>query len=78
MTTSWAHLVRGEPLEALRANVAGALLGLAAVVAAPWMLLAAFRGRWIGWPPRSTLLAYTAVALFAIMLLDWIRRLLAT
>ena len=78
MTTSWAHLIRGELLEALQVNVAGTLLGLAALVAAPWMALLAIRGRWIGRPPGSTALAYAVVALFAVMLVDWVYRLLTT
>jgi len=77
MTTSWAHLVRGEAADALRANVAGSLLGLAAMAAAPWLLLCSAAGRWVGWTPGSTPLAVAAVALGGVMVLDWVRRLLA-
>jgi len=76
MTTAWAHLLRGEVADALRANVAGALLALVAVVAAPWLLVSAAAGRWVGWSPRSTPLAGAAVLFVAVVLLDWIRRLL--
>ena len=48
MTTAWAHLMRGEWLDACRANAGGALLGLLAMVAAPWLLGSA-DSRPIGW-----------------------------
>ena len=77
MTTSWAHLVRGEGADAFRANAAGALLALAAMLATPWLLLSAAAGRWVGWAPRGMPLAVAAVLAFGIMLLDWVRRLFA-
>jgi hypothetical protein len=77
MTTSWAHLVRGEAADALRANAAGTLLALTAIAATPWLLVSAAAGRWVGWRPRSTPLAGAAVVFVAVMLLDWVRRLLA-
>src|SRR5262249_52642491 len=51
MTTSWAHLVRGQAIAAFRANSGGALLGLAALVCGPWLLISGTRGRWLIGPP---------------------------
>ena len=62
---------------ALAANVAGTVLGIAAVAAAPWAMLCSVRGRWVGLRPRRTPLAWAAVGIFVLMLLDWARRLLA-
>ena len=53
MTTAWAHLVRGQWLAACRANVGGVLLGLLAMVGAPWLLGSACQGRWWGWTPTE-------------------------
>src|SRR5688500_2950564 len=50
MTTSWAHLVRGNVLASLSVNSGGTLLGLAAMVTGPWLLASGVRGRWVGRP----------------------------
>jgi hypothetical protein len=76
MTTSWAHIVRGEAASAFQVNSAGALLALAALAAVPWLLVCGAAGRWVGWTPRSTPLAVAAVGVGGIMVLDWLRRLL--
>lgn len=76
MTTAWAHLVRGECVEACRANVGGTLLGLLAMVAGPWLLASAIRGRWLGvWPSRRAA-AWILTTVFFVTLIDWIVRLL--
>ncbi len=77
MTTSWAHLARGELIEAFRANVGGALLALLDLLAVPWLLLSAACGRWLGWVPNSFAAAWAAIALMAVTLIDWSVRLLA-
>ncbi|MGD0896692.1 MAG: DUF2752 domain-containing protein [Thermoguttaceae bacterium] len=71
MTTSWAWLVRGRVAEAFRANVGGAMLAAAAMVAAPWLLLSALRGRWLPWTPNSTALGWAGAAVLAVTLLQW-------
>jgi len=79
MTTAWAHLVRGRIMAAFRDNAGGALLGLASLLVAPWLLISDWRGRWLGRPigPR---LVFAAVWLWvAVILIDWgVRFLLAT
>jgi hypothetical protein len=72
MTTSWSHTVRGQLPSALRANVGGTLLALLTVAAAPWLLLSAARGRWLGgWVPSSTVAAWVLAGVMFIMLVDW-------
>lgn len=75
MTTAWAHLVRGEWIEALRANVGGTLLALLNLVAVPWLLLSAARGRWLGWAPSDSATAWTALAIATVTIVDWCVRL---
>ena len=71
MTTAWVWLVRGQVAEASRANAGGGLLAAAAMIGVPWLLLSALRGRWLGWTPNSTALAWAAAAVAAVTLLQW-------
>ena len=77
MTTAWAHLVRGEVAGAFEANVGGALLGLLALVAEPWLLISVLRGRWLGWVPNSTVVAWVLTGIVVVTLIDWGIRMLA-
>jgi hypothetical protein len=76
MTTSWAHAVRGQWVRAVRSNVGGALLAAMTMVAVPWSLLSAIRGRWFRRPPSDRLLATLAILVVVVMLMDWVCRLL--
>ncbi|MBN2476490.1 MAG: DUF2752 domain-containing protein [Pirellulales bacterium] len=75
MTTSWAHLVRGQLLGAFQANAGGALLGVFAVLAVPWLLLSATLGRWVGYQPRSASMAWAASAAVLAAVVGWVIRL---
>ena len=75
MTTAWANVVRGRLPSALAANVGGTLLAGMALVAGPWSLLAAIRGRPVGRLPSDRVLVAAAVTLMAITVLDWTLRL---
>ena len=77
MTTSWAHLVRGQLIGALRASVGGTLLGALAVVGVPWLVVSAARGRWLGWGPNGTTVGWVASAILLVTLIDWGIRLAA-
>jgi hypothetical protein len=71
MTTSWAHLVRGQVIRACRANAGGTLLGIVAVVLGPWSLISGIRGRWL-WQPMSERVALTtSLGLVMVTLIDW-------
>lgn len=76
MTTSWAHLTRGEVVQAAASNVGGCLLGflaLATVPAAAWMAVRGNRPT-----SRSVMfLALGLVAILAVTLVDWALRLAA-
>jgi hypothetical protein len=77
MTTAWAHLVRGHWIDALKANAGGALLGILDLLAVPWLLLSAACGRWLGWVPTSSAIAWVAVLVMLVTLIDWGLRLIS-
>ena len=60
----------------MRANVAGTLLGLAAIAAVPWLLLSAARGRWLCRGPNPMVAATGATSIIGVAILDWLVRLL--
>ena len=74
MTTSWSHVVRGQIVSALRANIGGTLLAAMAIVAAPWSLISAGRGRWAWGPPSERAIVAVAAVLVLVTLADWIAR----
>lgn len=71
MTTAWAHLMRGQWSAAVHANAGGTLLWLLAIVATPWLLASAIRGRW--WPaaPRGRVVVCVCVAVLLVTTIDW-------
>jgi hypothetical protein len=76
MTTAWAHTLRGQLAAAVAANAGGPLLALAAMLAGPWMLASAIRGRPVLGRPSDLLLATAGLAVTAVILIDWLRRIL--
>ena len=76
MTTCFAHFVRGNLLQALRANVGGLALALVCAVQIPWCWWSAARGRLSGIvdPSRSLLLLIAIVG--AISILNWLLRMI--
>ena len=76
MTTAWAHLMRGEWFDAVRANAGGALLWLLAVVAAPWLLASAIRGRWLLFAPGERTAAWVGGTVLLVTVIDWTVRVL--
>jgi len=77
MTTSWAHVVRGQFPSAVRANAGGTLLALVAIVGVPWTLISAVRGRLMaGRLPVDRILIALAIVVSVVTLADWVRRLL--
>jgi hypothetical protein len=71
MTTSWAHLMRGEILTAARVNAGGAMLAVWAILVVPWSFLTAIRGRHFAWLPRENASLWIAASIFGIVLLQW-------
>ena len=76
MTTSWAHLLRGELTDALRANVGGTLCGVITLITAFWLLASVARRRWLGWVPNNTVAAMVAGTIVVVTLMDWAVRLM--
>jgi len=75
MTTAWSNTVRGRLIPAVRANSAGTVLCLAALVCMPVMLASGIRGRWVVRPPSERMLALAATFFVVITLVDWAIRL---
>ena len=71
MTTSWAHVVRGQLIDALRASPGGTLLGALAVLSVPWLAVSAARGRWLGWAPNYIVVAWGGLAILLVTLIGW-------
>jgi len=75
MTTSWAHLTRGNLVGSFRANSAGLTLGLLAIVVGPWLVSTALWGRWTVGPPDDSTIIGVTIFIVVVMLADWILRL---
>jgi len=75
MTTAWSHMVRGQPVSAVRANCGGALLALAAMAAGPWLIGSAMGGRWLTSPPRDGSAVGVGFTIVIVTLVDWTLRL---
>jgi hypothetical protein len=75
MTTSFAHLMRGQLPEAFRANAAGLLLGLVCAALVPWCWLSVFYARtcWIQRPAVAAIALLGSISALAV--LQWIIRL---
>lgn len=76
MTTSWAYMVRVQPLAAFRANTGGALLAVVSMLLAPWAVASGAAGRWLVWCPGQAASMYLVVSLLLITFIDWSVRLL--
>ncbi|MDC0935378.1 DUF2752 domain-containing protein [Pirellulales bacterium] len=74
MTTAWAHVVRGELRQAVRANVGGTIAAIAALFAAPWLVASAIRGRWIAFRLSFWTALVAATAWLAVVLIAWAMR----
>lgn len=74
MTTSWSHLMKGNVWGSLKANTAGCLLGLIALLLAPWMLSSAIIGRLTVAAPSDVVLITMTVLVVLVTLGDWLIR----
>jgi hypothetical protein len=75
MTTSWAWLLRGQVLAALRANAGGTLLAAAAVVCGPWLLVSGLRGRWLFGRPHEGWILGFGLVIVVVTITQWTLRL---
>ena len=76
MTTAWAWLLRGNVAQALAANAGGTLLAMLSLVAAPWMLVSAVRGQWLGGRPGDWTLARIALVISLVTAAQWLWRMM--
>ena len=75
MTTSWAHLVRGELTAAMVANAGGTLLAVLAMMAGLWSVVTAVRGRYlVGLPGRGAVVTVFVVVVL-VTVVQWVWRL---
>lgn len=74
MTTSWSYLMKGNVVGSVRANSAGCLMGLIALVLSPWFLSSAIAGRMTMRVPSDAALITITCLVVAITLLDWLYR----
>jgi len=75
MTTSWAHVTRLNLPAAVRANVGGTLLALAACLCGPWFVLSGVFGRWVAGAPRENWTLAAGLTIVAVTIIDWTLRL---
>jgi hypothetical protein len=75
MTTSWAHLMRGNVVAAFGANAGGALLGLASVLCGPWLVASGLRGRWWLTAPHEIVTLAVGLTILGVTIVDWSLRL---
>ncbi len=75
MTTAWAYAVRGDALAAVESNAGGAVLLVATVGAAAWLVAVAATGRPLGGRPPLRWAVSAATAWLVVTLADWARRL---
>lgn len=75
MTTSFAHLVRGQIPSSLRANAAGTLLAGVCVVTMCWCFATAKTGRYVWLHDPATVFAYGLSIVAVLTLIYWIWRL---
>jgi hypothetical protein len=77
MTTSWALATHGRLAAAFGTHATGTLLAAAALVGGLAATIVAARGKRLAWQPGETAAAAAALALAALVLCEWIVRLLA-
>ncbi|MBN1910561.1 MAG: DUF2752 domain-containing protein [Pirellulales bacterium] len=71
-TTAFVHLARGQWREAVGANAGGTLLATVCLIAGPWLVASAVRGRWLFRAPTEKAVAVVVGAVVVVMVVDWI------
>jgi hypothetical protein len=74
MTTAWAHVVRGQCVQAIRVNAGGAMLAALAVLIAPWALVSGMRGHWVVGPLGDRATVAVCFVVVIVTLIDWASR----
>lgn len=71
MTTSWAYLMQGQWTRAVEANSGGTLLGLLALLAAPWTLASSVRGRLVWGDPGQRAYIAVVIVVVVVTMMQW-------
>jgi hypothetical protein len=72
MTTSWSHLTRGQVPSSFQANPGGMVLGIASMMAGPWLLLCGVFGRWLPRPIDLRIVLGVVLVIFTITFANWL------
>jgi len=72
MTTSFAHLMRGDVVNSLRANAAGTLLATAGLLAIPWCLASFWLRRPVFIRSMERTVAALVLAFLGLTMLRWL------
>lgn len=75
MTTSWALVLKGRPLQALYANAGGVLLALISIVSVITLVRYAYRGTQSVRPWFSNFLVWSLCTALAVATAQWLTRL---
>ena len=77
MTTSWAHLMKGNVRASAEVNLGGFMLCVTCLLCVPWFMLSAIKGRWILMRMTDGRILVFLVSWLLVTMADWlIRRLL--
>jgi hypothetical protein len=71
MSSSFALLARGDVVRSLKANAAGTVLAVGFLLAIPWSVISAVRGRWLFVRSIEWTLVRLIVALMVLMFVRW-------
>ena len=74
MTTAWAQVTHGRPLDALQTHATGSLLALGTLATGLTAVVVAARGKPLRWQPGEKSIAVTAVLLAGAVFVEWIVR----
>jgi hypothetical protein len=77
MTTAWSLATQGRVLEALRTHATGTALAAVALATSVGALVIAARGQWFAWQPGEAVIAGLALAMAALVLVEWTFRLIS-
>jgi hypothetical protein len=72
MTTSFAHLVRGDVWDSMRANFAGTFLAVVCLVYLPWTLISVWRGRYLWFASLEDTFLRLLIVFMFLMLGRWV------
>lgn len=73
-TTAWTLVMKGHMAAAVKTNLSGALLCVAILVLAPWVLMSAAWGGWLVMCPNLWWIMIAGSVWMAVAIIDWLQR----